>query len=1011
MKIKRKKSVPLYQNANPPQNAGVYGYGYNQLNVQGIKRMPDLNFGFSMPTSFSNPQETRIDPYKEGFTPTTGQGDESRYYNPSVDGYQATGNQNTKNQFLNSFAGTLPTGDLGYSLNTLGRSLAFNPNNLGDNVPQSQKNMLKGANIGRGVAAGATALFSGAREFMGGFAQQKRQDFLTAENSMNSRKQLINYNSPEQGYESIFRNKYPQEGTPQYAQNGGFFQNGGSDVEMEELMSGRSSTGMPEQNEGGYNAELESREFLQRNDGSVTKVEGDRHTQGGEKFKMEGGDKVISDNIKIGVDDKMFFRQMGLRVNSDTTYANVVEKFRKKIGLNDIFSEQEALFKKLKKNEEVEDEQTKKQNEAFVGEKINETEQQKTELAQLESFFTDLVFKKQETRKKEGGDKIFKNKVINPYEDFDGNTITAKNGGKINVYFEDGGVFTDSDEMNKEFQKWAGAKGFKTDEEVLNHLQGYFMQDGGEVDQQQQIVEAVAQALQQGQDPSEILQALVQQGIPQEQAQQLIQEVAQQIQQSQGAPQQEQQAVMQQGGVVPKMQNATWTPDTYIDSPIINDQKLFVKQPYTTALSNEGYLAGAVTEDEFNNRLNAQVERLPFLTRNYLNKKQPLGGEGIGKFQTTYNDYATHAIEQVMANPYMSDDQKKVYVDRIKTEVFNKDSKAKGYDPVKSVDKKYGNFTSSRPSFAIPVLTEEELKKHPEATYIDKILNEKGEIKPEYSDLSQKTKDYVLKLATNPLGRDLGVRTYTPPAAPNPADPKAEEVVSTPENKELELWRNNADGLRGSYFPMESQLRVPPQSMWDNAYATFSPPKLSPIKVSPEIAIRENARAEDATRDILNRTMGAQGAANMSALLGQEIQGNNQAVQQANVQNAQYAMQADQINNQNDWAAQQANANAMSLYNKEQSVSFDNTMNDWRKYWELKSTDRIDANKELMALNTAASLAPNLYFNPNTGVTENGYFVPYTIKGAGNPVVSASKTNAANYRAYLDKMAKNQKGG
>ena len=54
-------------------------------------------------------------------------------------------------------------------------------------------------------------------------------------------------------------------------------------------------------------------------------------------------------------------------------------------------------------------------------------------------------------------------------------------------------------------------------------------QEGGEVDPQQ-IMQMVAQALQQGMQPEEVVQMLVEQGIPQEQAMQIIQQVMQSVQ-------------------------------------------------------------------------------------------------------------------------------------------------------------------------------------------------------------------------------------------------------------------------------------------------------------------------------------------------------------------------------------------------------------------------------------------------------------------------------------------------
>lgn len=73
-----------------------------------------------------------------------------------------------------------------------------------------------------------------------------------------------------------------------------------------------------------------------------------------------------------------------------------------------------------------------------------------------------------------------------------------------------------------------------------NHLS---FQEGGQPmpqqggDQAAQIMQMVAQALQQGTPPEEVMQMLVQQGIPQEQAMQIIQQVMAEMQgQGQQAP-------------------------------------------------------------------------------------------------------------------------------------------------------------------------------------------------------------------------------------------------------------------------------------------------------------------------------------------------------------------------------------------------------------------------------------------------------------------------------------------
>lgn len=67
-------------------------------------------------------------------------------------------------------------------------------------------------------------------------------------------------------------------------------------------------------------------------------------------------------------------------------------------------------------------------------------------------------------------------------------------------------------------------------------------QEGGEGNPQQQIMQLmqqIAQALQQGADPQEIMQQLVEMGVPEQQAQQMIQGVMQQLQQQGGGDQQQ----------------------------------------------------------------------------------------------------------------------------------------------------------------------------------------------------------------------------------------------------------------------------------------------------------------------------------------------------------------------------------------------------------------------------------------------------------------------------------------
>jgi len=105
-------------------------------------------------------------------------------------------------------------------------------------------------------------------------------------------------------------------------------------------------------------------------------------------------------------------------------------------------------------------------------------------------------------------------------------------------------------------------KSVRTDNRVVE------FQDGGEQPQggQDQMMQQVAQALQGGAPPEEVLQQLVQAGVPQEQATQIIQGIMQQLQ-----GQQQEQQVMQRGGQIAKKLTGEYTLEEE-ENPNVNSE-------------------------------------------------------------------------------------------------------------------------------------------------------------------------------------------------------------------------------------------------------------------------------------------------------------------------------------------------------------------------------------------------------------------------------------------------------
>jgi hypothetical protein len=81
-------------------------------------------------------------------------------------------------------------------------------------------------------------------------------------------------------------------------------------------------------------------------------------------------------------------------------------------------------------------------------------------------------------------------------------------------------------------------------------MQGQGGQEPGMGGEQEQMMQMIAQGLQQGASPEELVQALTQQGLSPEQAQQAVMAVAQQMQQGGGQQQPGQEQMMQDGGLV-----------------------------------------------------------------------------------------------------------------------------------------------------------------------------------------------------------------------------------------------------------------------------------------------------------------------------------------------------------------------------------------------------------------------------------------------------------------------------
>ncbi len=182
-----------------------------------------------------------------------------------------------------------------------------------------------------------------------------------------------------------------------------FFKDGGTKKdELATALTGQFQKGLPEDSPVEPNAEVEKNEFIKDSNG-IRKVEGKTHESGGEKVKLEEGSQILSDHLKIGGDLARFVKKTyELKAQASDTYAKILDKYLKKIGLFKKTEEFEVIVKKLdKQKRETEDEATLALNQEVLMQMINEIGEEMKPLEKQKEEMFDLLFDAQEFSKKE----------------------------------------------------------------------------------------------------------------------------------------------------------------------------------------------------------------------------------------------------------------------------------------------------------------------------------------------------------------------------------------------------------------------------------------------------------------------------------------------------------------------------------------------------------------------------------------------------------------------------------
>lgn len=532
----------------------------------------------------------------------------------------------------------------------------------------------------------------------------------------------------------------------------------GGEIKNSEVLTGQFAVANP----NGANVIIEDSEFLKNNEtGDIKKAVGEDHKNGGIPINLQDG-KVLSDFTKIGAKNaKELKDRYSLSLKKTDTFAKVMDKVNKKIGIDKLTEEQAKAIEKLGDNEYIKDQTTKTLNEKLLTKQVEDSQEKLDALKGAQNFAFEDIFALQEAIPKKGSGEL-----INE----DGSKMEVK---EENPVYQQGGHIYEL------------AKKHNISPERAMEL----YQQGGETmpqeqapqnDQVSQIIQAFAQATQQ--DPQAIAEQLQQ--LPQEEQQKAIEQMMAQLQQQSVAqgqqnPQEEQaegrmsnpteegQEVAQQGGVIYAQEGikvdpkyAFYTPGTYDLTPEQQLEEDYLRQHFVAGYDNQA--AGGVNPSE---RVLYQSKQVPYLVSDsgiYPDGKVDL--KNTGQFQQKWASYRDSVVKAVGANPYLSAEQKKNYNEKLTQEKFNlsynaeknKAKNAGGFDAV------YGRETSEKGGFNLPLITVEDRKKYPSINFIGDIVDKtSGKVKSEYKDLDPntiKTIEDTYK-TTGVSGRDIGLGT------------------------------------------------------------------------------------------------------------------------------------------------------------------------------------------------------------------------------------------------------------
>lgn len=157
---------------------------------------------------------------------------------------------------------------------------------------------------------------------------------------------------------------------------------------------------LPKSMEDQANVEVEKGEYVEQPGEAPMEAMGQKHVDGGTPVSLEQGTEVVTDDTIIEPDFAKYIRDTyGIKATPKDTYATLMDRYKVKIGLKSAYDDQKKALEKLKKNDKIDDENTKHLNASVLSKAINDSNDTANGLEGRFTDFANVIYKEQEDRK------------------------------------------------------------------------------------------------------------------------------------------------------------------------------------------------------------------------------------------------------------------------------------------------------------------------------------------------------------------------------------------------------------------------------------------------------------------------------------------------------------------------------------------------------------------------------------------------------------------------------------